>query len=206
MTINIPYDTDNVFNLDQPESWGCVAIWGASVQGDTPLLIRLQRGESDVQYIKFYHPVYFSGNVLWHGANFRTGSEHELIKHVDYGFVTLNQTENFRLYVVDVDPQPIKIIAQESYLIQQAPRIERENDRALLDRIIEDDGTAFLEKPFAYRQDGDVVEGWHYLSVLQVLDYLSDGFRVTDIMAMYEWLDTNDIRACLLYARRAMRD
>lgn len=205
MTINIPYEADNVFNIDQPELWRCVAIWGASVQGDTPLLIRLQR-DAEFQYLKFYHPVYFSGNMMWQGASFRTGSAQELIKHVNYGLVTLNQTDDFRLYVIDNDSQPIKIIAQESYLIRQFATPTPESEDALLDRIIEDDGEAILEKPFTYLQDGALVDGWHYLAVWRVLEHLSDGFRPMDIMAMYEWLDLNDIRACLLYARRTLRD
>src|SRR5690606_5694842 len=161
---DIPYDVGNVFNIDNPESWQCSPVWGASVNGNTPLLVRLKR-DSENQYIKFLHPIYFSGNMLWKGANFRTSSRHELKKQIDYGFISARNHDQYRLYIADNGSQSVKVIAQYSYLIRRNFTPQTCADDVLVDRITfgKRRSEAVLEKSFHYMQDNQHMEGWNQI-------------------------------------------
>lgn len=65
-------------------------------------------------------------------------------------------------------------------------------EQALLERITID-RRIFGGKP--------IVRG-HRLAVEHVLAMLAAGDTAEDIMAGYDWLEPEDIRACLLYAQR----
>jgi len=66
------------------------------------------------------------------------------------------------------------------------------NDDALLERITVDH-RIFGGKP--------IIRG-HRLAVEHVLAMLAAGDLPDDILAGYDWLEPDDIRACLLYAQR----
>jgi uncharacterized protein (DUF433 family) len=66
-------------------------------------------------------------------------------------------------------------------------------DQELLSRITVDPGI-FGGKP--------IIRG-HRLAVEHVLGMLAAGSSTEDILAGYDWLEPDDIRACLIYASHA---
>jgi len=64
--------------------------------------------------------------------------------------------------------------------------------QALLNRITIDPGI-FAGKP--------IIRG-HRLAVEHILGMLAAGDRPEDLLAAYDWLEPEDIRACLVYAHR----
>jgi len=74
------------------------------------------------------------------------------------------------------------------------PQVKHVNDRDLLTRITFDPNI-FGGKP--------VVRG-HRLAVEHVLGMLAAGDSPDDLLRAYPWLEPDDIRACLTYARRVV--
>ena len=66
------------------------------------------------------------------------------------------------------------------------------NDQELLDRITVD--------PHIF--GGESIIRGHRLAVEHVLEMLAAGDDVDTILAGYAWLEREDVRACLAYARR----
>lgn len=69
-------------------------------------------------------------------------------------------------------------------------------ERALLDRIVVNPAI-FGGKP--------IIRG-HRLAVEHVLSMMVAGGTVEDILEGYEWLEPEDIQACMLYAYKAVAD
>ena len=114
---------DNIFNLPNPNQWGCIVTQLAKGHGLLVIkLINKSNADGPVQ-LEFSNVDYFGGWTAWRGCNFRVGTNKELVNLVttvapryknssEYELLKLSPFASNRLFICNtVEDDTIYIIA-----------------------------------------------------------------------------------------------
>lgn len=71
--------SSNIFNLPNPGTWSCRILNLAPGHGLLTIKLTNRSVKTIVSQIEFVHVEYFAGWTVWKGANFRVGTESELV-------------------------------------------------------------------------------------------------------------------------------
>jgi hypothetical protein len=205
-TIVPTHNMDNIFGLENPETYQCI-VWQYHISHGW-LQIQLEKEQQRI-YADFAMASYFEGIMRWQGARFKTASEEEflgLLRNAGYDkqHVELHHKAS-RLYIIDTPNSQIRVIAAARvWLTTQWREYQQVVEDKLLERISTDIETG---------QPCIVSSKWHHglkqefqsktlLSL--ILEQFENGYTQSDILTRFTWLEPEDIQAALVYARRAI--
>lgn len=210
----IEHGMENVFQFIAPQTCDC-RLHKYHV-GHSELILDIQ-SEAGSSYLWFTGTAFVQCPTRWVDASFRTASRDEcmdlLLQRFGKQKFVPSMADTYRLYIVDTSSVQIKILAASGFRYQDFRTYQQSKDENLLKRItFSPSGEAGITKYYDRETETYVHNPTSTKSpapragikVNHLLDLLEQGYTLTDILVQHSWLDSEDIQAALIYARRAI--
>jgi hypothetical protein len=202
--IELTHGMTNVFALEKPEQYLCRLSVGSNDL--TTFGSIWLRGAEDDLYIALTDIRYLQGSIIWRGANFETASQVECYQLLTQIGLEIPEKFSPRYYLLKAETPDgsIRILTLRAFLTSDLEQYHQTQDAHVLQRITirPRDGEPYILK---YREYSGQNYPYASSTVAEILQKFEDGFTHSQVLAWMPWLEPEDIQACFVYARRAVK-